>query len=149
MFKTVIWASDGSDLSERALPVAKALIDRTEGRLVVMHVRELLTGRAHGQPVHADEAAVIARVREHADQLRSEGYSVTLKVVTTYAVDAGHAIAQQADELGAEAVVVGTRGRGPLAAAVLGSVTQRLFQEATCPVVAVPPHALVPEAALV
>jgi nucleotide-binding universal stress UspA family protein len=37
-------------------------------------------------------------------------------------------------------IVVGTRGRTPLAGLVLGGVTQRLLHIAPCPVLAVPPE---------
>ncbi|GAA3309167.1 universal stress protein [Streptomyces cinereospinus] len=43
----------------------------------------------------------------------------------------------QASE-GAELLVVGRRGRGGFARAMLGSVSQRCAQHATCPVVVVP-----------
>jgi nucleotide-binding universal stress UspA family protein len=38
-------------------------------------------------------------------------------------------------------LVIGTRGRGPLAGAVLGSVAAKCLRHAECPVVVVPPHA--------
>ncbi len=148
MFKTVIWATDGSEASERAFPYAKELVD-AGGRIVVLHVRELLVGRAGGQPIYADEDELEARIRTRTEELRGEGYNVTLKLYTTFDVNAGHAIAVNAKALGADAIVVGTRGRGPLASAVLGSVTQRLLHEAECPVLAVPPHVHAPEPQLV
>jgi nucleotide-binding universal stress UspA family protein len=36
-------------------------------------------------------------------------------------------------------IVVGTRGHGPLAGALLGSVAQHLLHDAPCPVLAIPP----------
>jgi nucleotide-binding universal stress UspA family protein len=44
----------------------------------------------------------------------------------------------------AELLVVGSRGRGSIRSAVLGSVSCRLATGATCPVVVVPPDAVVP-----
>jgi nucleotide-binding universal stress UspA family protein len=43
-----------------------------------------------------------------------------------------------AETVGAELIVLGTHGRGGLAHAVLGSVTERVIHRATCPVLVVP-----------
>ena len=145
MFETVVWATDGSDAAERALPFAKRLV-APNGRLVVVHVRELLVGRAGGQPAYADADEIEARVRAQVEELRHDGFAVTLKFHTTFDVNAAHSIAKEANAFGAGAIVVATRGRSPLAGALLGSVAQTLLHEATCPVLAVPPHAHVPAA---
>ena len=49
-----------------------------------------------------------------------------------------------ANELDAELVVLGSRGRHELSSAVLGSVTGELIRRAPCPVVVVPPDAALP-----
>jgi nucleotide-binding universal stress UspA family protein len=43
-----------------------------------------------------------------------------------------------ADDVGANLIVVGSRGRGPLASALLGSVSRALARDARCPVMIVP-----------
>src|SRR5919201_691178 len=52
--------------------------------------------------------------------------------------DAAAEICRRADEQGASLIVMGTRGRKPLAAAILGSVAARVLQHAACPVMVVP-----------
>jgi nucleotide-binding universal stress UspA family protein len=141
MFETVIWATDGSPMADRALPFAKELASRAGSKLVVLHVRELLVGRAGGYPVYADEDATVERIRDQVDALGGEGLDVTLKLVTALDPNPAHALAESIRDLGGDVVVVGTRGRGPVAGLFLGSVTQRLLHVAPCPVLAVPPPA--------
>lgn len=53
---------------------------------------------------------------------------------------AGAAVCALADELGAAAIVLGSRGRGGLKRAVLGSVSDHVVRNATCPVVVTSAH---------
>jgi nucleotide-binding universal stress UspA family protein len=136
MFKTIVWATDGSPASERALPYARTLA--AEGALVVVHCKEILGGRAAGYPVLADEDEVQAKVLAQVDDLRSEGVDVSIRIASSMSGGAAHAIADVAAEVGADAIVVGTRGHSAIAGLLLGSVTQRLLHIAPCPVFAVP-----------
>jgi nucleotide-binding universal stress UspA family protein len=54
-------------------------------------------------------------------------------------------IANLATEVGADMIVVGTRGHSPVGGVFAGSVAQRLLQVAPCPVLAVPPGVAPPE----
>jgi nucleotide-binding universal stress UspA family protein len=139
MFETVVWATDGSATAERALPYALALGQAATGKLVVVHVRELLVGRAGGQPVYADDDTIEREIRQRVELLRADGVDVTLKLVTSLDGNAARAVAETATECGADVIVVGTRGQAPLAGVILGSVTQRLLHLARCAVLAIPP----------
>lgn len=51
-------------------------------------------------------------------------------------------LADLADDESAQLIVVGSRGRGPLRSALLGSVSTSLIGLARCPVLVVPPSAV-------
>ncbi len=140
MFETVIWASDGSETADRALPYAKALAEGPGRRLVAFHCDEILTGRSGGWPVLADEDEVLAKLRQQVEELRSEGIDAALEVATSPAPGAAHELVRLAGEIGADAIVVGTRGRSSVSGLLLGSLTHRLLHVAPCPVLAVPPR---------
>jgi nucleotide-binding universal stress UspA family protein len=137
VFNTIVWASDGSPNAERALSVAKALTRESRASLVTVHVVQRFASQ-RGLAVHADEEIVEARLKEVVDGLSAEGFDATLKIVNHIGPQAAHEIADVADQVGADLIVVGTRGYGPIAGLVLGSVTLRLLHVAACPVLAVP-----------
>jgi nucleotide-binding universal stress UspA family protein len=138
MFKTIIWATDGSEAADAALPYAKSLAEGAGHKLVVVHSKELLRGRAGGWPMYANEDELLAKIHRQADELRSAGLDVTLRIETGAAPGAAHMIADAAREVDADVVVVGTRGHTAIGGLLLGSVTQRLLHIAPCPVLAVP-----------
>jgi nucleotide-binding universal stress UspA family protein len=138
MFKTIIWATDGSEAAARALETALGLRAESGGKLVVVHADERLGGRAGGAPVLADEEDVRARLSAEVAELKESGTDATLRVVHGTNIDPADLIAGVAEEVGADVIVVGTRGHGRVAGMLLGSVTQRLLHVAPCPVLAVP-----------
>jgi nucleotide-binding universal stress UspA family protein len=138
MFKTIVWATDGSDAADAALPYVQSLAEGEGHKLVVAHSKELLRGRAGGYPVYADEDEALAKIRRQADDLRANGLDVTLRIETTPAPGAAHVIAEAAHDFRADVIVVGTRGHTAIGGLLLGSVTQRLLHIAPCPVLAVP-----------
>ena len=50
MFKTIIWATDGSEAADRALQTALDLTAESKGKLLVVHADERLGGRSAGAP---------------------------------------------------------------------------------------------------
>jgi nucleotide-binding universal stress UspA family protein len=138
MFKTILWATDGSANADRALPLVKELAGAKDAKVIVAHCRELLSGRAAGLPVNADEDELLAKIREQAAELESVGFAVRVEVATTSGTNAPRVIADIAQADAADVIVVGTRGHSPLVGALVGSVTQRLLHIAPCAVLAVP-----------
>lgn len=139
MFKTIIWATDGSEHANRALDLARGLAEASSAKLIAVHVKEITVGRGAGYPVLYDEAEIEKQIQEQASELKSAGLDASYDQRGTTAGGAAHAIADAATEAGADLIVVGTRGQGPLSGLLLGSVTHRLLHVAPCPVLAVPP----------
>lgn len=138
MFKTVLWATDGSETAARALPYALGLAEPDNAKLVVAHVRENFVGRAAGFPVLADESELREQIGQQVEDLLSGGLDATFIVRTCTAGHAARTIAEIAEEVGADLIVVGTHGYGRVAGLLLGSVTQGLLHAGVCPVLAVP-----------
>ena len=139
MFKTIMWASDGSEHSDRALDYARSLAEANSGSIIAVHVREITVGRAGGYPVQVDEEEVEQKIQGQAKDLTDAGLDAKYEQFGASAGGAAHVIADAAREAGADLIVVGTRGQGPLSGLLLGSVTHRLLHVAPCPVLAVPP----------
>ena len=140
MFKVIVWATDGSSGAEQSLPLAKGLAQAHGARLVVVHVNEFTIGRG-AYPVNLTEEEVLAAVQKQVEVLKQAGLDATLQRANVTAGGAAHVIADIAKKQGADLIVAGTRGYGPIAGLLLGSVTHRLLHIAHCPVLVVPPAA--------
>jgi nucleotide-binding universal stress UspA family protein len=147
MFKTIIWATDGSEAADRALPTALDLTAEADGRLLVVHANERLGGRAGGVPVIAAEEDVQSELVSKVHELVESGVNASFHVVSGLNTDPADLIADVAKEADVDLIVVGTRGHGRVAGMLLGSVTQRLLHVAPCPVLAVPAKVAVPNVA--
>jgi nucleotide-binding universal stress UspA family protein len=136
MFKTVIWATDGSEGADIALQEALHLAKLSGGRVVAVHCDHRLQGRAAGYPALADEEDRRIKLRRQVDELKADGIDIELVIRRSHR-EATDIVASVTAELGGDVIVCGTRGFGPFAGAVLGSFTQRLLHVAPCSVLAV------------
>jgi len=138
MFDVIVWATDGSANADLALDYVKKLAEGGQSRVVAVHVKEFfIAGRATG-PVHLDEDELQQKIQGQVNDLKQAGIDASLQAYPAPAGNAAHITADIAKEAGADLIVVGTRGQGPLKGLLLGSVTQRLLHVAPCPVLAVP-----------
>jgi len=137
VFNTICWATDGSENAARALAVARTLAREQHASLVVVHVVERYATK-EGLARFADEEQVEARLKAVVQELSTEGFDAALKIVNHVGPQPAHAIADVAREVGADLLVVGSRGHEAVVGLVLGSVTLRLLHVAPCPVLVVP-----------
>ena len=139
MFRTIVWATDGSAIADSALPFVTELARSHDSKIVVFHANEQFRGgRFAGGPVLADEDVLQEKIEEQIVELRDAGFSVERKIAACYRHRIPELIADAAAESDADVIVIGTHGRGPAATALHGSITKALLHLAPCPVLAIP-----------
>ena len=138
-FTRILVAVDGGEHGQEAARVAARLARTTGGRLTLLHVYEAPSA-ALGEPNYSralsEALGESKRIVEAARQtvLATGG----LEPETEWLGGApGEVIVLAARDGGYDLVVVGSRGRGRLEAALLGSVSQHVVVQAGCPVLVV------------
>jgi nucleotide-binding universal stress UspA family protein len=141
MYSKVIWATDGSELADAAMPAAKALVQSSGGELIVLHAVQVIGPHEEGtgQPMLATERVTHDKIAGQVRELADAGVSVTLETPTCQIGHVANAIAEFAAAKQAEVIVVGTRGQTVLSGLLVGSVALRLLHIAHIPVLVVPP----------
>jgi nucleotide-binding universal stress UspA family protein len=138
---TIMVATDGSTTAHAAVELSAALAAEHGAELVLVHVVPALDVLpvgpfpVYGAAPHSPSAAERALLEGAADSAAARG------VVATTVLRAGDTVSELvrcADEHGADLIVVGTRGRGRLSAALLGSVSQGVLHDTGRPVLVVP-----------
>src|SRR5919201_366044 len=146
MFKSIVWATDGSEAADLALPYVKDLAHAAD-KLTVVHCEEFVLGpRSSGYTLHADEFDLKAKIDRQVKELAEDAAEVKYTIAGAAAGGAAHKIAEAAADAGADLIIVGTRGHTALGGLLLGSVTQRLLHIGPCPVLAIPAVAKAAEA---
>jgi nucleotide-binding universal stress UspA family protein len=153
MYSHIVVPLDGSDASERALPHAQGLAKVFGATLhliqVVSRSEEFDMVRSAGDSVGSAEYSldvaeqlISARIawadrylNEMKSRLTSEGITVETEVRQGAASEN---IAQYADEVGGDLIVMSTRGRGGIQRLLLGSTTDRVLRTGHWPVMAIP-----------
>jgi nucleotide-binding universal stress UspA family protein len=149
---SIVCGVDGSTDSHRALGVAAQFARRLDAKLIVANVVAYVRDPIVPTDTYAPMArwtgygAPMTESRTDADVEASE--ALLEHIVADAGVDGAELrtmlgipaerLADLADDEGADLIVVGSRGRGSLKAAFLGSVSNSLIGIARCPVLVVP-----------
>jgi nucleotide-binding universal stress UspA family protein len=149
MPRTILICTDGSPRAEAALRSGFDVLAAAD-RVVIASIVEPLdpglvvgTGMAGGVMTPSEALVMQSGVQDHGQdavgRLRTDlGIpDAELQVLTG---SPGTAICDLATELGASAIVIGSRGRSGFRRAVLGSVSDHVVRHAPCPVVVTTIH---------
>ncbi len=154
MFNDILVPLDGSELSERALPIAQNLAQSSGATVHLIHMvsreHELVPGRGDGSVQAAEYEMDLARrltesrlnqgktyLEQKGSQLRDAG----IKIEAEFAVKSGEPaqnIIAYVKEHSINLVVMSSHGHGGLRRLLLGSVTDRVIHSCEVPVLIVP-----------
>lgn len=135
MFEKLVLAVDGSEQSRRAVPLAIDIAKKSNGEVVVVHVREHTVdlGGVWEQESQTRAAAIVdAACKEIEDA------GVTARADVRRSLAGSGRVAQEiidaAEEEEAELIVMGSRGVSDLRGLLLGSVAHKVLQLSGQPV---------------
>lgn len=141
-FKRILCPIDFSAASLDALRYALSLAQEADGRLIVVHVLEMMPAVATTDDFVLNVPEFRARYeRDARERLRlaipaavRDYCRISEAVVTGKAYEA---ILDLAAKNGAELIVMGVQGRGAADLMLFGSTTQHVMRQATCPVLTI------------
>ena len=151
-FKKILYATDLSENSAYAFRYAVNSAQQHDAKIHILHVMEEIRGnisayfevekfqefREKGKEELKERIQKRLEIfcqREFMDEPQCRDLVASIEVVEG---DPASEILRQADELGADLVVMGTHGKGLLAHAFLGSVAEKILHRIKIPVLTIP-----------
>ena len=141
MFENILVAVDGSKHSDAAFDVAMDISQKYGSQVFVLHVFQGGTGLGTlVRPGFEDDMRAIgqqildsyeAKVKERRDSLQ-KNVRMLLEMG-----DAAQKIMETASKIKCDLVLIGSRGRGGFKELLLGSVSHKVTNHASCPVLVV------------
>jgi nucleotide-binding universal stress UspA family protein len=137
-FRTVVVATDLSPTSEAATTAALDLASNLGARLLAVSVVDPGALRLPGGRYLARVDKVRAERERFAQELVARGRSMGVAVdFLVWEGDPGEAIIDAAQAEHADMIVVGSHGRGTVGRFLIGSVSDHVVRNASCPVLVV------------
>jgi nucleotide-binding universal stress UspA family protein len=144
-FKRILVPVDESRPSQNSLAVAAGLARETGAEVILAHVVQMRWSQdetelkaTYGEIIDDYRRSGEATLRRTAESEVFSGLNVDTELL--FGNNPARELLRLAKERGADAIVMGSRGRGGFGSMILGSVSQRVVHEATVPVIIVPPH---------
>ena len=138
MYDRILVAVDHSEWSDRAVRAARDLAVLSKGEVWVLHLREREMGAKTGV-LRIDGTIEDANVQVAAsvDLLTQAGVKAHGEVRNTIFGYAAREIVNDAIEVDADIIVMGSRGRGDIAGLLLGSTAHKVIHLSDRPVLVV------------
>lgn len=142
-FKTILFATDFSDCSDKAFEYAYALCKASGARMELMHtIDEPVDLRGFYVP-HVSFDVLFKEIEESAIKMMNEFCKEKFSATDNYGVlvvpGVSHEeIIKQAVNLNADVIVMGTHGRSGLDHVLFGSTTEKVLRKSKIPVLSVP-----------
>ncbi len=138
--KNILFATDFSDYSNAALPYALAIARQYGAKLFGAHVvpsEDYLFTAPESWPAHIQrEEQLQQEVTAHLEeQLQGVPHEVLFGIGDVWKV-----LSRLIGERDVDLIVVGTHGRTAVHKLLMGSVAEKIFRQATCPVLTVGPN---------
>ena len=137
MYERLLVAVDHSETSARVLAAARDLASLSKGKVWVLHLREREVIAQMGDVPSESDAEADQAVREGVDLLRQAGIDAEGEVRQTTFGHAAREIVADAKEHDAGVIIMGSRGRGDFAGALLGSTAHKVIHLTDRPVMVV------------
>jgi nucleotide-binding universal stress UspA family protein len=134
MFERILLAVDDSDESKKALKTAVSLARATAGEIFVVHVHAKDMGFHVTDDVETRLEAEML-IEAACDVVKKAGVPVLGDLRAARVDRVAKEILDAAENFRADCIVVGSRGGGPFAQMLVGSVANQVVHLAHCPVV--------------
>jgi len=137
MYERLLVAVDHSDVSARVIAAARDLASLSKGKVWVLHLREKEVIAQMGDVPSESDAEADQAIRDGVDMLRQAGIDAEGEVRQTTFGHAAREIVADAKEHDAGVIIMGSRGRGDFAGALLGSTAHKVIHLTDRPVMVV------------
>ena len=131
----ILLATDGSSEAELASRTAAELAQSTGSELHLLYVGEAANPYVEEVGLAGDDRQARTVLDAEAEKVRTVGGTVAQAHLSMG--KAGHEIVALAEEIETGLIVIGSRGRGGIRRALMGSVSDSVVRHAHCPVLVV------------
>lgn len=137
MFKKIMVPVDGSESADKAIKAAVEIAKSMDAELLFLYVQNI-----NQLAINACLTDAIMRaVEEAGNEILDRAASLVPEGVKSKELrvsgSPGPAVVEAASDQNADMIVMGSRGLGMIKAALLGSVSQYVVEQAHCPVMVV------------
>lgn len=150
MFRHILVPVDSSERSELALPFA-AKIASQDSKITLLYVVEVplypffISPSPPALPQETEDYAIarqrhIEKAEAYLKRLQSSLAHPSVETQIITGRDPAEHILDFSNKQAVDVIVIATRGHSGITRWIMGSVTQKVLQAASCPVLAIPSH---------